>query len=106
MRDTSPHLKALEEIEKTGIPGLMEVLREEGLYAVRYVLWDATGWHREYSPPAWRNRATAEQKRKSWEMAVRIEKILCVVLDEAHKQQVEETAETLDEGPEEFYRSP
>ena len=37
-------------------------------------------------------------------MAVRIEKILCAVLDEAHKQQVEETAETLSEGPEQFYR--
>ncbi len=36
-------------------------------------------------------------------MAVRIEKILGAVLDEAHKQQVEETTETLSEGPEEFY---
>ncbi len=39
-------------------------------------------------------------------MAVRIEKILCTVLDEAHNQQVEETTETLGEGPEEFYRNP
>ena len=31
---------------------------------------------------AWRNRATAEQKRKGWEMAVRIEKVLCMVLHE------------------------
>jgi hypothetical protein len=76
---------------------------EEGLEAVRYALRDATGWHRDYSPPAWRNRATAEQKRKGWEMAVRIEKILCAVLDEAHERQVEETPETLSEGPEEFY---
>jgi hypothetical protein len=30
---------------------------------MRYTLWDATGWHRDYSPPAWRNRATEEQKR-------------------------------------------
>jgi hypothetical protein len=36
-------------------------------------------------------------------MAVRIEKILCTVLDEADKRQVEETTETLAEGPEEFY---
>jgi hypothetical protein len=43
MRDTPPHLKALQELEKTGIPGPVEVLREEGLDAVRYVLWDATG---------------------------------------------------------------
>ncbi len=44
MRDTPPHLMTLQEIEKTGIiPGLVEVLCEEGLDAVRYVLWDATG---------------------------------------------------------------
>jgi hypothetical protein len=100
---TPEHLRALEEIERAGIRGLVEVLREEGLDAVRYVLWDATGWHRDYSPLAWRNRATEEQKRRGWEMAVRIEKILCTVLDEAHKRQVEETTETLSEGPEEFY---
>jgi hypothetical protein len=100
---TPEHLRALEEIERAGIPGLVEVLREEGLDAVRYVLWDATGWHRDYSPLAWRNRATEEQKRKGWEMAVRIENILCTVLDETHKRQVEETTETLFEGPEEFY---
>jgi hypothetical protein len=32
----------LEELERTNIPGLVEVLREEGIDAVRYVLWDAT----------------------------------------------------------------
>jgi hypothetical protein len=78
-------------------------LCEEGLDAVRYTLWDATGWQRDYSPPAWRNRATTEQKLKGWEMAVRIEKIVCTVLHEAHKRQVEETTETLSEEPEEFY---
>jgi hypothetical protein len=36
-------------------------------------------------------------------MAVRVEKILCTILDEAHKRQVEKTTETLGEGPEEFY---
>ena len=51
----------------------MEVLREEGVDAVRYTLWDVTGWHRDYSPLAWRNRATEEQKRIGWEMAVRTE---------------------------------
>src|SRR5215211_3835379 len=100
---TPPHLKTLEEIEKTGIPGLVEVLREEGIDAVRYALWDATGWHRDYSPPPWSNRATAEQKQVGWEMAVRIEKIICTVLDEAHKRQVEETMDTLSEGPEGFF---
>ena len=88
------------------IPGLVEVLREEGIDAVRYILWDATGSHRDYSPPAWRNRATVEQKRVGWDMAVRIEKILCTVLDQAHERQVEEIIETLSEGPEEFYRRP
>jgi hypothetical protein len=53
---------------------------------------------------AWRHSATAEQKQIGWEVAVRIEKILCTILDEAHKQQVEEATETLSEGPEEFYR--
>jgi hypothetical protein len=37
-------------------------------------------------------------------MAVRIEKIVCTVLHEAHRRQVEETMETLAEGPENFYR--
>ena len=52
---------------------------------MRYILWDATGWHRDNSPPAWRNRATDEQKRIGWEMAVRIEKIICTVLREARE---------------------
>jgi hypothetical protein len=43
----------------------------------------------------WRNRATAEQKRIGWEMAVRIENILCAVTRKAHKRQVEETMQTL-----------
>ncbi len=34
---------------------------------------------------------------------MRIEKILCTVLHEAHKQQVEETMRTLVEGVEGFY---
>jgi len=87
------------------VSGLVEVLREEGGDAVRYVLWDATGWHHDYSPPAWRNRATEEQKRIGWEMAVRIEKILCTALHEAHRRQVEEILDALSEGPEGFYRS-
>jgi hypothetical protein len=35
-------------------------------------------------------------------MAVRIEKILCTVLDEAHGRQIEEAMDTLAEGPENF----
>ena len=38
-------------------------------------------------------------------MAVRIEKILCTVLHEAHWRQVEEAMDTLYEGPESFYES-
>ncbi len=38
-------------------------------------------------------------------MAVRIEKILCTVLHEVHKRQVEEAMGTLSEGPEGFYKS-
>ncbi len=97
------HLEILEEIEKEGLPGLIEVLREEGLDAVRYVLWDATGWRRDYSPTTRRNRATEEQRRVGWEMAVRIEKIIATVLHEAHERQVEETMNTLSVGPEGFY---
>ena len=99
---TPSHLKALEEIENTSILSLVEVLRDEGLEAVCYVLWDATGWHRDYSPPAWPNHTTEEQKRIGWEIAVRIETILCTVLHEAHKQQVEETMGTLQGVPEGF----
>lgn len=91
MSDAKSHLKALEEVEREGIPGLVEVLREEGMDAVRQVLWDATGWHRDYDPCVWRSRADEEQKRIRWEMAVRIE-IICTVLHEAHKRQVEEVS--------------
>jgi hypothetical protein len=52
MKFSPPHLKVLEEIEGDGLPGLVEVLREEDIDAVRYALWDATGWHRDYSPLA------------------------------------------------------
>ena len=85
-------------------PGLIEVLHKEGLEAVRCALWDMTGWHRDYSRSGWRSRATKEQKSIGWEMAVRIEKILATVLNEAHKQQTEEVMEALSEGPEGFYR--
>lgn len=105
MKDTPPHLKALEEIERGGILGLLEALRKGGIDAVRYALWDATGWHRDYSPLVWRNRGTEEQKRAGWEMAVRMEKIITTVLHEAHERQVEEVAGTFSEGPESFYKS-
>jgi hypothetical protein len=34
----APHLKTLEEIEREGIPGLVEVLRKQGIDGIRYVL--------------------------------------------------------------------
>jgi hypothetical protein len=40
------------------------------------------------------------------EIAVRIEKIIATVLDEAHKRQVEEVMDTLEEGPEGLYKRP
>ena len=100
-----PHLKTLEEIERDCIPGLVEVMREEGIEAVRYVMWDMTGWHRDYDPCVWRSRATEDQKRVGWEMWVRMEKILCAVLREAREWQIEETMGVLEEGPENFYKS-
>lgn len=103
MKDTSNHLKTLEEIECTCIPGLVEVLRWEGLEAVRYALWDMTNWHAEYDPCIWRSRATDEQKRIGWEMWVRMEKILTVVLHEVHNQQLEETMAALADGAGSFY---
>jgi hypothetical protein len=82
------------------------VLREEGIDGVRYALWNVSGWHRDYSPPAWRSRATEEQKREGWEMAVRIEKIVATVLHEAHERQREEVMDILEEGPEGSYKRP
>ncbi len=102
---TPPHLKTLEEIEHDCIPGLVEVLREEGLEAVRYFLWDLTGWHRDYDPVLWRHRATEEHKRVGWEMWVRMARIMCAVLREAHERQIEETIDALSDGPEGLYRS-
>ncbi|MDP9438920.1 MAG: hypothetical protein M3P49_09265 [Actinomycetota bacterium] len=103
MSDARPHLMTLEEIERTCIPGLVEVLRTEGIEGVRYALWDMTGWHRDYDPCVWRSRATEERKRVGWEMWVRMEKIIVTVLHEAHERQVEEATDALAEGPERFY---
>lgn len=105
MGDSRPHLKTLEEIERDCIPGLVEVLRTEGVDGVRYALWDMTRWHEHYDPCLWRSRATEEQKQVGWEMWVRMEKILCTVLNAAHQQQIEETMDALAEGPESFYKS-
>ena len=96
-------MKTLEEIERECILELVEVLRWEGIEAIRYALWDMTNWHRDYDPCIWSSRATGEQKRVGWEMWVRTEKIIAVVLHEAYKQQVDETMDALAEGPQSFY---
>ncbi len=95
----------LEEIERTCIPGLVEVLRTEGVEGVRYALFDMTGWHRDHDPRVWRSRATDEQKRVGWESWVRMEKIIATVLHEAHRRQVEEAMDALEEGREGLYGS-
>ncbi len=105
MSEQRPHLKTLEEIEQTCVPGLVEVLRTEGIDGVCYALWSMTSWHRDYDPCVWRSRATEEQKRAGREMWVRMEKIIVTVLHEAHLRQVEETTDALEEGPESFYKS-
>jgi hypothetical protein len=38
-------------------------------------------------------------------MWVRMDKILCTVLREAHERQIEETMDALSDGPERFYES-
>jgi hypothetical protein len=102
---TPGHLRTLEEIERDCIPGLVEVLQTEGVEGARYAIWDMTGWHRDYDPCVWRSRATEAQKREGWEMWVRMDKIICKVLNEAHERQLEETMKALEDGPEKFYGS-
>ena len=105
MGETPQHLKTLEGMERECIPGLVQVLREEGLEAVRYFLWDTTGWHHDYDPVLWRNRATEEHKHQGWEMWVRMDRIMRAVLREAHERQMEETMDALSDVPERFYES-
>ena len=99
---TPEHLEALEEIERNGLPGLVKMLREEGLEEVRFVLWDMAGWHKGLTL-ALGSGATQEQKRRGWEMYARTEKILVNVLHAALKQQAEETMNILHDGPEGLY---
>jgi hypothetical protein len=80
----------------------VEVLRQEGIDAIRYALWDATGLPRYYIPRLEESNYRGTE-RVGWEMAVRIEKIFATVLHEAHERQVEEVMETLSERPENFY---
>ena len=50
-------------------------------------------------------RTTEEYKRIGCEMWVRMDKIMCAVLREAHEQQLEETMDVLEVEPEGQYRS-
>jgi hypothetical protein len=105
MKDTAQHLRTLEEIERDCIPGPVNALREEGLDDVRYFRWDMTGWQRDYDPRVWRDRATEEQERIGWEMWVRMDRIMCAVVREAHERQVEETTDAPEGGTGRFYES-
>ena len=58
-----------------------------------------TGWHANYDPCIWRHRANEEQKRIGCEMWVRMDRIMCAVLREAHEGQVEEAMDALADGP-------
>lgn len=104
MADARPHLKSLEEIERDCIPGLVEVLKTEGIDGVRYALWEMTDWHAKYDPCIWRSRATEEQKQVGWEMWVRMEKIIATVLKEAQEKQIDEAMDAFEKGPTSFYR--
>lgn len=98
------YLEALEEIERDGLPGLVEVLHQEGLDAVRLILWDVTRWDQDYGfLLAMRSDVSEEHKRVGWEMFVFIEKILVTVLREALKRQAGEIIDVLSDGPEAFY---
>ena len=101
----SEQLEALEEIEREGLPGLTEVLRLEGLEAVRHLLWEATGWHRHYALVLAHGseRTNNEHKRSGWKMCVRMEKVPVAVLHGALERRAEETMVTLSEGPEGLY---
>jgi hypothetical protein len=60
------YLRVLAEIERYGLPGLEEVLRQEGLEAVRYVLWDLTGWHIDYAHALSEKGEATEEHKKRW----------------------------------------
>ena len=79
MSERRPHLKALEEIERTAPPGPVEGLRTGGIEGVGYAPRDATGWHRRnHHSCVWRSRATEEQERDDRKMWVRTEKVAAV----------------------------
>jgi len=106
MSADKPHPKALTEFERECIPGLVAVLRREGVEGVRHdALWNVTGWQRDYDACVWRSRADKERKRVGWATWVRIEEIIVAVLHEVHGRQAAEATDAFEEGPDSFYRS-
>ena len=72
------------------------------MHAVRYVLWDATGWHRIILPRvAQPGHGGAEEEGLGDGGADREDNRQ--VLHEAHERQVEETMEVLSKGPDRSY---
>ena len=86
------------------MPGLVEVVRGEGIEGVRYALWDMTGWRRDYDPYVRRSRVDEEKRRVGWDMRVRMKKTVASVLHEANKRQVGEATDAIEERPKGFYR--
>src|SRR3712207_9509026 len=62
-------------------------LRTGGWRFVRYALRDPTDWRTGRSPFAQCNRATEEQKREGWEMAVRTKNVIVTALHIAQRRQ-------------------
>ena len=62
------------------------------------------GWHRDYDPCVWRDRATKERKRIGWGMWVRMDRIMCAVLRDAYEPRVEEKMDVLEDVPGRFYK--
>jgi hypothetical protein len=77
-------------------------MREQHIDTARYALRDATGWHHDYFP---RLEKPGHRRAEAggWEMAVRVEKNIAVMLQEAYERQTEEVMDTLEEGPEGSY---
>ena len=66
----------------------------------------ASTWHRDYSPSAWRSRATEDQKRIGWEMTVRIEKSFARYFTRRTSNRLRRRLTPFTEGLEGLYRRP
>ncbi len=98
------HLVVIEEIEKNHTPGLREILIEDGLEAVKFAMWADTGWHETHDPYVLGDRATEEKKRESWELSLRMKKIMATVLHAEYERMIEEIRQYEHDGPEVFHR--